>query len=131
MKTTTYNLLATLLLAVSSANAQAASIDTMTPLERAQAGKALWEEKCRTVAGEKIYKTVPDVEGIVLLKVRPETSQRQWADPMWPGPAFALEARTDEYITTFLGYEYATGSKGIPNEITKERRGYIATDRRL
>nr|WP_298167688.1 hypothetical protein [uncultured Pseudomonas sp.] len=103
----------------------------MTPLQRAEAGKALWEEKCRTVAGEKIYKTVPDVEGIVLLKVRPEASQRQWADPMWPGAAFALEARADEYITTFLGYEYATGSKGIPNEITKERRGYIATDRRF
>ena len=104
----------------------------MTPLQRAEAGKALWEEKCRTVAGEKIYKTVPDVEGLLLLKVRPRAWEPEWADPNWPGAAFALEARTDEYITTFLGYEYATFTLGRdgPNEITKERRGYIATDPR-
>ncbi|PAU64399.1 hypothetical protein BZL41_10365 [Pseudomonas sp. PIC25] len=102
----------------------------MTPLQRAEAGQALWEEKCRTVAGEKIYKTVPDVEGLVLLKVRPEAGEREWADPMWPGAAFALEAQTDEYITTFLGYEYAVRTKGVPDKITKELRGYIATDRR-
>lgn len=104
----------------------------MTPLQRAEAGQALWEEKCRTVAGEKIYKTVPDVEGLVLLKVRPKAWEPEWADPMWPGAAFALEAQTDEYITTFLGYEYATFTQGRdePNEITKDRRGYIATDRR-
>lgn len=70
----------------------------------AQKGQALYEEKCKTVAGEKIYRTVPDVEGIVLLKVRPQAGDREWADPMWPGAAFALESRADEYITTFLGY---------------------------
>nr|WP_298167682.1 hypothetical protein [uncultured Pseudomonas sp.] len=102
----------------------------MTPLQRAEAGKALWEEKCRTVAGEKIYKTVPDVEGLVLLKVRPKAWEPEWADPNWPGAAFAREARTDEYIATFLGYEYATRTKGVPDEITNELRGYIATDRR-
>ncbi|QLC74557.1 hypothetical protein LPB260_28165 [Pseudomonas sp. LPB0260] len=102
----------------------------MTPLQRAEAGQALWKEKCRTVAGEKIYRTVADVEGLVLLKVRPKASDLEWADPNWPGAAFAKEARRDEYITTFLGYEYATRTKGVPNEITKTMRGYIETDRR-
>lgn len=98
----------------------------ITPLERANTGKALWEEKCRTEAGEKIYKTVPDVEGIVLLKVRPQASQREWADPNWPGAAYGLEAREDEYISTFLGYEEAFVA-GKPRPITKAYRGYINT----
>ena len=53
-------------------------------------GKALFEEKCANVAGEKIYKTVPDVEGLLLLKVRPQAGEREWADRMWPGAAFAI-----------------------------------------
>lgn len=46
------------------------------------------------------------------------------------GAALALEARTDEYITTFLGYEYATRTKDAPDELTKRMCGYIETDRR-
>ena len=102
----------------------------MTPLQRAEAGQALWEEKCRTVAGERIYKTVPDVEGLVLLKVRPKAGDREWADPNWPGAAFARENMADGYINTFLGYEYATTVNDLPDQITKEERGYIATNRR-
>lgn len=99
----------------------------MTPLQRAEAGKALWEEKCRTVAGEKIYKTVADVEGLVLLKVRPKAWEPEWADPMWPGAAFARENMADGFINTFLGYEEAFAFGGVPRPITKENRGYINT----
>ena len=91
----------------------------------ARKARALYEEKCRTVAGEKIYRTVLDVEGIVLLKVRPEAGGREWADLMWPGAAFALESRADEYITTFLGYEQSS-REGVP--VTPDRRGYINTN---
>lgn len=96
-------------------------------LERAKAGKALWEEKCRTVAGEKIYRKVENVEGLLLLKVRPQAGAREWADPMWEGAAFALEARADEHITTFLGYEEAFGQDRKPRAISPQYRGYINT----
>lgn len=94
--------------------------------------KARFEEKCRTEAGEKIYRTVKDVEGLVLLKVRPRASDREWSDLMWPGAAFAIEAREDDYINTFLGYEYAPGDgqTGKPIPITATSRGYINTDQR-
>lgn len=108
-----------------TAGAGAATPDQMTPAERARAGKALFEEKCRTVAGEKIYKKVDNVEGLLLLKVRPEAGGREWADPMWPGAAFALEARTDEYITTFLGYEHAAS---YDTPVSTKSRGYIGSD---
>ncbi len=98
----------------------------------ARKARALYEEKCRTVAGEKIYRTVPDVEGSVLLKVRPEASGREWADLMWPGAAFALESSADRYVTTFLADEHAPGEglTGKLRKITPENRGYINTDRR-
>lgn len=92
--------------------------------ERVQRGKALFDEKCRTAAGEKIYKTVPDVEGVLLLKVRPAREDRDLANPMWPGAAFAIEARADEFLTTFLGYEQSSR----PNmPVTTDYRGYINT----
>lgn len=100
-------------------------------LARAKAGQALWEEKCRTVVGEKIYKVVPDVEGVVLLKLRPQASSREWADPNWPGAAFARENMGDGYIKTFLGYEAAFAFGGVPRPITKEYRGSINTSDKL
>ncbi|WP_310451296.1 hypothetical protein [Sulfuritalea sp.] len=99
-------------------------------VNRALARKALWEEKCRTVAGEKIYRRVEDVEGLLLMKVRPERGDRQLADRMWPGAAFARETSGHEYVTTFLGYEYASNPAGSNDPITPNNRGYINTDRR-
>lgn len=99
---------------------------------RALRGKVLWEEKCRTVAGEKIYRTVENVEGLVLLKVRPQAGEREWSDRMWPGAAFAIEAFGDSYLNTFLGYEYAAGqSNGKPGVVTPKDRGFITTERRI
>ncbi|WP_153117532.1 hypothetical protein [Rhodocyclus tenuis] len=90
-------------------------------------GKALFDEKCKSVAGEKIYKTVPGVEGLLLLKIRPRHSQREESDWMWPGAAFAREGTADYYITSFLGYEEAFRSDGTPRPITQMNRGYINT----
>src|SRR5436305_14419752 len=89
-----------------SADTFASTVGASTAAPRVKSGKELYEEKCKTVAGEKIYKKIENVEGIVLLKVRPEAGDREWADRMWPGAAFARESRTDEYITTFLSYEH-------------------------
>lgn len=113
--------------------------------ERAFVNKArtLFEEKCRTVAGAKIYKTVPDVEGIVLLKLRTVGPRENETAQMFPGAAFADEAKNDEYIATFLrgedppSYRYVdvidetdgkryrvTGSyKDVPREFSKMRGG--------
>lgn len=102
----------------------------ITPPELAQQAKALYDEKCRTVAGEKIYRTVPDVEGIVLLKVRPERTDKELADLMWPGAAFARESRGDEYITMFLGFENPIGRFNAPTPpISPTNRGAIGTKR--
>lgn len=107
---------------------EAAKAEEVWKTEIAQKARTLYEEKCKTVAGEKIYRTVPDVEGIVLLKVRPQAGDREWADLMWPGAAFALESREDKYINTFIGFEHAPedGLTRTPREITSENRGQIS-----
>jgi hypothetical protein len=96
-------------------------------VDMAKAGKAYFEEKCRTVAGERIYRTVPDVNGVLLMKVRPQRSQTELEDPMWPGAAFSREYYADDFVETFLGYENAAinpdGNRGV---ITKENRGSIS-----
>lgn len=100
-------------------------------VEMAKTGKAYYEEKCRTIAGEKIYRTVPDVEGILLMKIRPYRSETQMKDPLWPGAAFALEYYGDTYISTFLDYEYAAGNiDGKPDPITPSNRGYTSPEKR-
>ena len=110
---------------------QSAELSAERPPRQKSAGQLLFEEKCQTVAGEKIYRKVENVEGVLLLKVRPNASEREWADRMWPGAAFAREAFGDSYINTFLGYEYATGDAltGKPDVITPTQRGSINTAR--
>ena len=92
-------------------------------------GKTLFEEKCRTVAGEKIYRKVENVEGLLLLKVRPLRGGTELAYRDWPGAAFARETTGDEFISTFLGWEYGGETfKDMPTPIRPDYRGYISTD---
>lgn len=89
--------------------------------------KEIFAEKCRTQAGIKIYRTVSEVEGVLLLKVRPQHKAEQPQDKMWPGAAFAHESTGDSYIKSFLGYEHRTIHKDGSLSST---RGYITNDNR-
>ena len=93
-------------------------------LAKIKEAEAYYKDKCDKVAGIKIYRTVPDVEGLLLLKVRPNRTDRELADPMWPGAAFGREAYGDSYITSFLGYESPT-----QGPIDAQHRGHIGTNR--
>lgn len=93
-------------------------------------GKALFEQKCATVAGEKIYRKAENVEGLLLMKVRPPAGDAQWSNRDWPGAAFAREAWGSYYIETFLGYEYASNAAGRDDPVTPTNRGYVSTNRR-
>lgn len=74
-------------------------------LAKIKEAEAYYKEKCAKAAGIKIYKTVPEVEGVLLMKVRPNRSDRELADPNWPGAAFGRERRGNGYIESFLGNE--------------------------
>lgn len=71
--------------------------------------EAVFNEQCKT-AGEKIYRTVDNVEGIMLLKVVPESTVSADArshDPMWKYAALQLESPNKKFIGSFLSkYTY-------------------------
>jgi len=96
-------------------------------LAKIKEAEAYYKDKCEKVAGIRIYKTVPDVEGVLLMKIRPERSDRELADPNWPGAAFGREMRGDGYVTSFLGSE----TRAVQNDGSlSPTRGHIGTDRR-
>lgn len=90
--------------------------------------RKVFADRCKNVAGVKIYRTVPEVEGVLLLKVRPERTDKELTDQMWPGAAFGGEYAGESYITSFLGNEHSGAADGSP--VTAQRRGYINTDQR-
>lgn len=92
-------------------------------LAKIKEAEALYKDRCEKVAGIRIYKTVPDVEGLLLLKIRPHRTDRELADPNWPGAAFGRETRGDGYIASFLGNE-------VPAQgpIDAQHRGQISNN---
>lgn len=94
-------------------------------LAKIKEAEAYYKEKCEKVAGIRIYRTVPEVEGLLMMKVRPNRSDRELADPMWPGAAFGREAGGNGYIESFLGYEHPA-----QGPIDATHRGYVNTDKR-
>ena len=67
------------------------------------AAVALFNERCKS-AGEKIYKTAENVEGILILKI--PLGDGKYDDPNWPEAALTGESSGDEYLNNFLFIEY-------------------------
>lgn len=88
-------------------------------------GYALFEDRCKNVAGEKIYRKVENVEGIFLTNIRTRDIKKE-ESINYPGAAFAIELHNDDYIMSFLSYEHS--SMGPGGRVTPSQRGYITPD---
>ena len=74
--------------------------------ERYAKAKALFDERCKT-AGEKVYRTIEGVEGVLLENVRPDDDRlKNRANPNWADAGLPDEAGGDWYIRNFLGWEH-------------------------
>ncbi|MBR1819081.1 MAG: hypothetical protein IJ780_02990 [Neisseriaceae bacterium] len=75
--------------------------------EKYEQAKAVFDEQCKK-AGEKIYRTVDNVDGVILLNLIGEKEQKKY-DPMWEDAAInhvLLSPYTaEQYIDTFLSYD--------------------------
>lgn len=87
--------------------------------EKYAKAKALFAERCKT-AGVIVNRTVKDVEGIELIKVRPTLAwgDKRYFDPMFAGAAMADEVSGDGFIASFLYSE-------LRNPNSPGRRGMI------
>ncbi len=96
--------------------------------------KALFDERCKS-AGEKIYKTVENVDGVLLLNIRNtdiENYTSELANPMWSDAALPKENMGHDYIRTFLYWEHNPQAmpRGFLNATTAKAvsRGYQYVD---
>ena len=90
---------------------------------RLQISEAMFQERCKN-AGERIYKTVDDVESIFLLKVRPDkvnfSNQFEMDDP------YGKDSVAESYVKTFFSGFYRIPNNPPPN--WKRRLGYLYVD---
>ena len=76
-----------------------------------EAAKAVFDEQCKK-AGDKIYRTVDNVDGVMLLKVRKSKHLHQ-NDPMFEDAITAAREEVEHgYIGSFLYGWYALRNKG-------------------
>ena len=77
--------------------------------KRYEPAKARFDQLCQN-AGEKIYRTADNVDGILLLKVRGDDEKYQDSfynprkDQMWEDAAVESEFKREEYVASFLPY---------------------------
>ncbi|EKY09788.1 hypothetical protein HMPREF9120_00290 [Neisseria sp. oral taxon 020 str. F0370] len=77
--------------------------------KRYDPAKARFDQLCQN-AGEKIYRTADNVDGILLLKVRGDDEKYQDSfynprkDQMWEDAAVESEFEREEYVASFLPY---------------------------
>ena len=77
--------------------------------KRYEPAKARFDRLCQN-AGEKIYRTADNVDGILLLKVRGDDEKYQdnsynpRKDQMWEDAAIESESKREEYVASFLPY---------------------------
>ena len=88
------------------------------------ASKAIFEERCKS-AGEKIYQTVENVEGITLLNVPKESPQGARNDPMWEGAVFSWGGPEKEYVREFLYWEIRYDNNSMIDLKTVDPRGCL------
>jgi hypothetical protein len=104
------------------------TVEYRSKLAKAQ---ALFKERCKT-AGEKVHRTVENVEGVLLMNIRQSDRPGIQDNPLWSDAALPHEASGDEYIRMFLYWEHDSGgeTRGFlnPDPVKAMSRGYQFVD---
>ncbi len=113
-------LLPALLLSLSLLGACSSGPQAAQSSERQAKAMAMWQERCKT-AGEKIHKTVENVDGIYLMKLRPEG--RNFGDQFKLDDPYGHDSTGDMYLLNFLQGFYHQRAK-VPILGDPPRIGY-------
>jgi hypothetical protein len=97
---------AAILLVVALSGCSSLGIGNSARVEKA---KEMMAERCKW-AGEKIYRTVSDVDGIFLIKVRP--AGINYGDQFKLDDPYGRDLGGENYIGSFLGGRFSTNSAG-------------------
>ena len=78
--------------------------------KRYEAAAARFAERCM-IAGDKIVRTVDDVEGIFVLNMRTSKDKGYGVNQMAPSAAFYFESTEEDYLKSFLWSEDREGGR--------------------
>jgi hypothetical protein len=90
--------------------------------ERQIKAQFMFAERCRT-AGEKIHKTVENVEGVYLMKIRPPAIN--YGDQFRLDDPYGRDLGGMGYVQTFLRGSYQAETSGTPLPSSPQRLGYL------
>ena len=88
--------------------------------------RAIFSERCKA-AGEKINSRVLNVEGVLLLNLRPDDKAANRNNPNWPDAGLPDEAGGESYIHTFISWEHQQfpPQRGYLNSEPISRNGHV------
>lgn len=91
---------------------------------RQETAMRMWKDRCETRAGVKIYRTVDNVDGIFLMKIRTFTN---YGDQFEMNDPYGHDAYGDIYILNFLKgfYHQRTDQPKVPGSPLREGFKYV------
>lgn len=109
-------------LLVSCGGAQSIRQDSVAANERLAIAEAMFQERCKT-AGEKIYRTAENVEGVFLMKIRAGITN--YGDQFRLDDPYGHDSTEDEYIKSFLYGRNSRGALADPDRATRFGYRYV------
>lgn len=86
-----------------------------------EAAWAHFQKRCKENAGEKIYRVVENVDGLLLLKPRKRPTDQEFRDQYWMGDPYGHDADGRLEIVAYLA---ALNKDGLPVIHSTPRAGY-------
>jgi hypothetical protein len=117
--------LTTALLVSSLLGCSATAQKQTEPSERQKIAVAMFAERCKR-AGEFIHRTVDNVDGVFLLKLRP--SEVNYADQFALDDPYGRDLNGDGYIESFVRGSYQANTTEKPAQGSPPRLGYLYVD---
>lgn len=95
------------------------------PQERLAKAEAMFQERCKS-AGERIVRTVENVEGIFLIKLRPNGIN--YGDQFRMDDPYGRDLSGNGYVETFIRGSYQANTRGSSAPGSPQRVGYHYVD---
>jgi hypothetical protein len=98
-------------------NVSSADQEADSPKKRQERAVKMFQERCKN-AGVKIARTVDDVEGVFLLKVRPESEETNYADQFRMNDPYGHDSAGDWFIKKFFLETYLFANRYASAKMT-------------
>jgi len=90
--------------------------------QRLEVAEAMFQERCKT-AGERMHHTAENVEGVLLMKLRP--SDINYGNQFAMDDPYGSDLGSDGYIVSFLRGNHQANTRGTPRPGAPPRIGYL------